>query len=87
METFRPEGGDRRKRGREKVNGEIKSLMDDCSQTKAGGVTSAGRAGVGLVSLASSGLYYMPDPSRAGPRTGTRCEVLFDAVWTLSFPF
>lgn len=56
----------------EKVGGEIKSLTDGCSQTKAGGVvTSAGRAGVGLVSLASSGLSYMPDPSRAGPLRGT----------------
>lgn len=90
METFRPEGGDRGKRGGgvgEKVSGEIKSLTDDCSRTKAGGVSSAGRAGVRLVSLASSGLFYMPDPSRAGPQRGTRCKVLFDVMWTLSFPF
>lgn len=58
METFQPEGGERRRKGGEKSSmwRDVNSLTDDCSRTKAGDVSSAGGAGVGLVSLAFSGL-------------------------------
>lgn len=62
METFQPEGGEKRAGG-ERGSGrrvgrwsDIDCLTDDCSQTKAGDVPSAGGAGVALVSLAFSWL-------------------------------
>lgn len=54
MGTFRPEGGERT--GESGQCSDTDCLTDDRSQTKAGDVFSAGGAGVGLVSLAFSGL-------------------------------
>lgn len=60
MEAFQPEGGEKRtgeRRGRKAGRcSDMDCLTGDCSQTMAGDVSSAGGAGVGLVSLAFSGL-------------------------------
>lgn len=67
METFQPEGGEKRtgeRNGRKAgQRSDMGCLTDDCSQTKAGDVSSDGGAGVGLVSLAFSGLSAL----HAGP--------------------
>lgn len=70
METFQPEGGGEKKRGEERGEGGkpgneviLDCQTDGCSRTEAGGVSSAGGAGVGLVSLAFPGLSAL----HAGP--------------------
>lgn len=55
MGTFRPEGGERT--GESGQCSDTDCLTDERSQTKAGDVSSAGGAGVGLVSLAFPGLF------------------------------
>ena len=63
-------------------------LTDDCNQTKAGDVSSAGELESGWFLWHFLGcLHYMPDPSRARPHRGAWWEVLCDAMWTLSSPF
>lgn len=76
METFQPEGGEKKnwggwgggRNGRKAEQcSDTDCLTDDCSQTKAGDVSSAGGAGVGLVSLAFSWLSACLTPPEPVP--------------------
>lgn len=62
---------------------------DDCSRTKAGDVSSAGRSWsrAGFFGIFWACLHCMPDPSRASRHRENTMEVLFDKTWTLSSPF